>query len=44
MVNSKTDYTTSDPSSKKYGKKVKDKGNEKTIYGVDEPSTRTDFK
>jgi hypothetical protein len=34
----------SDPSSRNYAKEVKNKANEKSPYGEDEPSAQTDFK
>ncbi|MBU3136683.1 hypothetical protein KPL39_10435 [Clostridium gasigenes] len=36
--------TTSDPSSSNYSKTVKNKSNEKSPSGEDEPSTRTTYK
>jgi len=36
--------TTSDPTSRNYPKEVKNKTNEKSPYGEDEPSVRTTYK
>ena len=36
--------TKSDPSNKDYAEKVKNKANEKTPYGENEPSTHTTYK
>ena len=35
---------SSDPASRNYPKQMKNKANEKSPYGEDEPSTRTTFK
>lgn len=48
-MSTKTNYnscksTTSDPSSSKYSNDVKNKANEKSPSGEDEPSTRTTYK
>ena len=34
----------SDPSSSNYAKDIRNRGNENTPYGEDEPSTKTDYK
>lgn len=36
--------TTSDPTSRNYPKEMKNKANEKSPYGEDEPSVRTTYK
>lgn len=36
--------TTSDPASRNYDKVVKEKAHEKSPFGDDEPSPRTEFK
>jgi len=36
--------STSDPTSRNYPKEMKNKANEKSSYGEDEPSPRTTFK
>jgi hypothetical protein len=41
---SNSDKTKSDPSSRNYAKDVKNKANEKSPFGVDEPSDHTTFK
>lgn len=42
--NSSKSKPTSDPSSRNYAKEVKNKANEKSPYGKDEPSNHTTFK
>ncbi|AGX44108.1 hypothetical protein [Clostridium saccharobutylicum] len=42
--NSSHETPNSDPSSQNYSKKMKNKANEKSPFGSDEPSTKTTFK
>lgn len=41
---SKNNKSKSDPTTRNYAKIAKNKANEKSPYGEDEPSNRTDFK
>jgi len=44
MGNKNSSKSTSDPASRNYPKQMKNKANEKSPYGEDEPSTCTTFK
>ena len=44
MGNKNSSKSTSDPASRNYPKEMKNKANEKSPYGEDEPSPRTTFK
>ena len=44
MNNKNSSKSTSDPASRNYAKEVKNKANEKSPSGEDEPSLRTTYK
>lgn len=44
MENKNFSKTTSEPLTRNYAKIVKNKANEKSPYGEDEPSSHTEFK
>lgn len=44
MNNKNSSKSTSDPASRNYPKVMKNKANEKSPYGVDEPSPHTTYK
>lgn len=44
MTNKKFSKSSSDPTSREYAKSAKNKANEKSPYGENEPSPRTTFK